>query len=425
MRSGIIKTNYENTYVFPVTSWNTLQFGGTGNDGLDDINILSTGDYLVSGYTYSTTFAGVNVADYIPGYDGSYKVWFWAKIDPSLNPATYLKGIYFLTGKVGADTYSVGRGYGENRKTVIDASDNFYFLYGKEIVGDQTGWKVYKRRTSDMTYVGQSALNPGDTVRDSTACIVYDSALNKIVTVDSGISIYTGRFNRFSTTPAFEAENVIDYSYPVDLLMNSTAYWLMDVRNDKIKKWNRDWVSGQMAEVAFSTLGIHHTVEEYRARLALDASYIYIHGGKAGNNDLRIVARNQSDLGAKAGFTPYEKVIDAGKYHYYNGSEVYNGNLYLIGSNDSGGDLIGTNDPAVIILNATTGAAVYDGRVLYADSSPVAQAGKYYTLSRIKNIGTNQFIVVGYTSGNLTGFSNLGNSDCIMFKMDNTGKIIA
>lgn len=400
----------------PLSYWKTsefftTQFGGTGEDALYDVKVLASGDYILFGRTKSTTFCGINISAYT---DGSYYAWFFLKVSPNFYPTgIVIKASYFLKG----DTKQCGFTTGKYPAIEIDASDNIFYTWGTLAAGNQTDWKIYGIRASDMTllYTSDTAVTVNNT--GTVSYIVHklyggNWYVNYYDGTNYKIQLLSSSLVQSSNTTILASEG------PVDVFINSNGVFCLTALGKVVKSTT---VPAYTTNVDLTALFDESGCEVMTG----SSSDIYVASIKAGDNNLLVTAIKQSDLTAKAGWTDYEKSIDAGKIIRYRGM-IYDvdGRLFISGLTNNTG-ATGTYDVGLIEINPSTGASISDNWIRYSSGTTISQVGKVFSaLKPIIKIATGRYILLGQTDGNLTGFSNLGNYDGIIVKIDSTGKIL-
>lgn len=417
MRSGIIKSTYEDTYVFAPSIYYFLQFGSTaGTDGIMDTKVLSTGQIICMVYTNSaTTFAGIDVSTYTNS--GANYAYGFVKIDPNLPPSGFVLGSYWInvSGK------SLGGGYYSTPKMEIDGSDNIYFCIGTATT-PALDVKCYGIRTSDMTLT-----KTADTAL--TAC--YNSHYScKVV----GSYVYVCYSN--SADSYFlhcQKLNIADLTQVSQGRMTSFSnYYYAAITGDGTTLYtgaqNLDDIVKLDATPAYVTRTTLADLSNSQAKyLFNETSNIYVSGiNTSGTVNRAWVYALKKDLSAfKTGWVGAFKATDPDAGGVVGHPTVLvdevSGRLCLLWPTSKAAT--GALDLSWYEINPANGAEISEQWVRYNDGATIGQATKsFYTYCPPVRYDTDKYFVGGRTTGTLTGFTS---GQCFLLKVDNTGKILA
>lgn len=389
-----------------VQEFMTLQFGGSGDDGIRDIQKLSTGELVVLVYTFSTTFAGIDASSYTDG--STYPAWGILKINPKLPPSNFIVGSYWLKGD--AKTMgSIAR-----CRIYVDANDYILYSWGEYVTAPFNDWKIYGVRSSDMTL----QLTSDTAITVSTyawygAYITFSHyAGNTYVWYTAGGAYsYVQKLN--STLQQTASSTYISGVYPINSYTDANGTYCLF----------NDMTFHQAALADLSPI----TSTDLSAKLGASwpviagngSTSIYFSDTKTGDNNMLVTAAGVG------GWSDYEKSIDSGKAIRNTGLVVdSDGKLLSVGySNNTGA--VGTQDLEMQEINPATGTIVTDNWVTYRDATRCGQSGKTFQAPCPPlRIGANKYVLGIKTDGNFNGFSNLGSYDCALIKVDSTGKIL-
>lgn len=425
MRSGIIKSTYEDTYVFPPPpEYKFLQFGGTGDDIIDDIKTLSDGTIICSIRTKSTSFLGLDLSAYT---DGSYHAFGLLKIDPNLPPTGFLLGYYFVNGN--------GKSFGGGNngpKIRISTDDYIYYVMGTSSSACVDA-RAYGVRASDMT---------------------LQKTANKRLAEDWTVAVY---YN-------WHHEIVGDYLY----VYYGNNYTLVG-KGGYIQKLRLSDLE------QISDTYIYNPVYMIAQWIETDGTYLY---GAPSSNGSPVKTNLTPSYLIESPYTNFtagypQNLVCDGSYQYHVGINVYGttkrvwvycinaamdayrwGGGYWSAVEPDAGGAVGTPcvwldtvsdhlglvwptsknvvDAAIELswyrIRRSDKATLQTGWVTYNSGTRIGsgQTGKsFYCSSKPHRYDTEKYYLSGHTNGNLTGFVNAGGYDCIIMKVDNTGKILA
>lgn len=416
--------SYSGGYPADVT---TLQFGGTGNDQIHDVKVLSSGDYAVCGYTTSTSLDG----NANPNAASS----FVAVIDKNLPVSGFIKQIRFedAAGDLRiAGQHSGWIGSSPRGRICIDPSDNIYYVYG--ITGTFGFLTIRKLPATDFSAV--TSLVMTDRMLYGTCQLqVYGGFLWIGATLQFsgnwavGVTKLTmAPLAKVSSTRASAGAESWGDGF-ADMVITSNGIFIVGFASitPTIIKMNFTPAYVTKSSALDST---YFKPESYNLRLNANTDYVYVVGSDRrdllADTDVKIsiAAYNQSDLGAKAGFTRYTKTPTGGKTQHSWGFYVDDSYAYISGLTNDGAT--GTFDGFVIKVSAVDGSYSSMDFLKYNSGSVVGQALKTYAIQAPMALyNSGKYIIVGYTDGNLTGFVNAGSNDCFLIKTDAAGKILS
>lgn len=391
----------------PTTEAYTLQFGGTGDDIITDIKTLSDGSIVCAITTKSTTFLGMDLSSYT---DGSYYAYGVMKIDKNLPPTGFLLASYWCSG---ASSNNFGH-YPNLGKIAVDGSDNIYFIYGTAASA-----KCYKLNSS-------LAL----TATADTAFAAYERRSYIHVIGSYVFCVYTNA----STKIEIQKNNVSDLTQVSKTELTADALWYITssglacpgTRMGQRAPGKTSYIihSDTPAFYAVNTISGFDNYESGAS--TYDSSYNYILSLRESNTKLYYNAYNEDMTGYKPGFSG-DKIIDnSGGYATYLPNitrDEASDKLFITVATNKGA--VGAYyDMAMYDIDPSSGAATTQF-ITYNDGSRVGNASYSYLLTTAAHkYDTLKYLVAGYTNGNLNGFSNSGAVDCIIMKVDATGKIL-
>ena len=415
-RLGLIKTNYENTYVFPPPpTYVTLQFGGTGNDQLFDVKVSSTGDYVVLGRSSSSSLDG----NANPNADS----WFVAVLDPLLPPSGFIKDIRWED----AATLSMGQ-CGRGYTFEID-SDVVYYAMGTYSTGMTTDWVVKRVALSDLTTAVSSAT--WQTQYGSNRIQIRSGKIYVACLWDSShadVRRYDG------TTMAFETSmnNYGGGQCIRDMVYAGTSWFLVHGgfvgTYPSITSIYGDLSgNGGAGEVLGASVGLRlcrYSSILWGLTLVTDGSFLYISGDNyypAGGQDWTVFLKYT--IANKPVYSAHQQTLNG--LYTMGGCSVIGGNVTLFGySRDAG--KVGANDMIRLTRQCSDMSVVATNDwARYNDGSQIGEALKNYISTATPQLyDTGKYVGCGYTDGDLVGFTNAGSNDCIIWKMDLTGTVL-
>lgn len=408
MRSGIIKSTYEDTYVFPPPpEYKFLQFGGTGDDIITDIKTLSDGSIICALTTKSTSFLGLDLSSYTNG--SSYSAYGIIKIDKNLPSSGFLLASYWCSG---ASSNSFGH-YPNLGKIAIDGSDNIYFIYGTAA---------------------------------SAKCYKLNSSLTLTATADTAFAAYERRsyihilgsyvfctYTNASAKIEIQKNNVSDLTQVSKTELTAAIWYITGSGIACPGTRTGQCVPGQTSYIIHSATPAFYAVNSISGSghyepgsSTYDSLYNYIVSLRDTNTKIYYKAYNEDLTGAKPGFVG-DKIIDNSGYLTYLPNitrDEASDKLFITVATNKGA--VGAfYDMVMYDIDPSSGSATTQF-ITYNDGSRVGNASYSYLLTTAAHkYDTLKYLVAGYTNGNLNGFSNSGAMDCIIMKVDNTGKILA
>lgn len=407
MRSGIVKSTYEDTYVFPPPpEYKFLQFGGTGDDIITDIKTLSDGSIICAITTKSTTFLGMDLSSYT---DGSYYAYGVMKIDKNLPPTGFLLASYWCSG---ASSNNFGH-YPNLGKIAVDGSDNIYFIYGTAASA-----KCYKLNSS-LTLAATADTAFAAYERRSYIHVIGSYVFCVYTNTSAKIEIQKNNISNLTQVSKTELTGAAWYITGSGLACPGTRIGVgvpgqgaHKIYSDTPAEYASGGVAGSGNYVPFHQS--FDSLYNYSVALADTNTKIYF---RAYNDDLS---------GYKPGFVG-DKIIDNSGYLTYLPNitrDEASDKLFITVATNKGA--VGAYyDMAMYDIDPSSGAATTQF-ITYNDGSRVGNASYSYLLTTAAHkYDTLKYLVAGYTNGNLNGFSNSGAVDCIIMKVDNTGKILA
>lgn len=430
--AGIIKTNYENTYSYFYPR--TLQFGDTGGgSSLYDVKVLANGDYAVAGSSTATTIDG-NANPYASSY-------FIAVIDKLLPSSGFIKQIkYFDT----SSSKMLGLMWGGSRPNARIDTDgiNIYYVYGTYGSSDIAGWVCGKLPATN--FAGE-ILSATFTIFYGNCCAFY---YNNFVWVQR--SVTAGVVTRLTKLNSSDMTLVSDSD--LNSITGSYSKWCGYMLFDSHKIYNHGRTGAGYSYARYSKL------DDATLTLELGGNRAET-GGRFGNvplikddttpyeavycstnqdtNNIYLWAFHETDREKtyiqafkKSNFTNtwaannyLINTCAAGKREFYYGGCPGSSTFLLVGSSNS--TPIGTLDPKFIQVSLADGSVVASGTMKYSGGGEIAQSSKAYNIYAMESYETDKFVVVGSTTGNLSGFSPSTSTSCILMKVGPNGRILA
>ncbi len=410
IKSGLTKSVYHNTYTFPPKF--TLQFGGNGTDYLTDVQVLSTGDFVVAGSSTSSSLDG----NANPNASSD----FIAIIDKALPQSGFIKAIAWENATGGNRI----RGRVNYPHVTIDGSDNIYHSYGtlSPAYSLVNTCVIKKRSSADLSVLATSAAFP-------------DMAGNVDIQIWNSQVIFGCVHSKFDGRLVISRCNASDLtSAGADSAYGDSTVGYMttpQIIGDKYY-YGRGWPAGNYPYIArwdLATLVKESGDNAFMGTNNGPSDNYYKPSGCNDGSQMMYFLRYDNSKLRKGYFigTVWQFVdevsLTCNALGYFD-PIYYDGNIYTVGSENKAG-VVGTLDPYIFKIN-TTPAVVDQDFMKYADGTQLGQAGKTYTMGRRPAVyDTNKLVSVGATNGNLVGFSYSGTgTDCIILKTGIDGVVL-
>ena len=416
-----------------------VQFGGSGNDVVSTIKVASTGDIIVSGYTFSQDFCGYNTSAYTNG--STTICYFLLKLSSKFE----ITGAYFFSstsGRPGAG-WLLSSGYYDFIITFteigFDGIQEFIVYNAGDFTAGGTQWNTYFIRISDMTKVyNYSSFTPFSIYYDSIVFAGQDENNLYMAAIGGGSTFYNQLLiiskdvthaRTAITTTTYKQQN-INCCYDGEYIWFFTNNYAQTTTIIRRRELTSPYGATDYDLVGIFKLSSDDPYTSPMNEFIADCGSDLLIGGFAiGTNDLLIIKRTKADLSAApSGWSNYTLSVGSGKVIKEQIGKYYDSEsdrlLYLYATDDGS---TGTSDVKLLTINASTGALISNNPIKYKNGTEVGQSTKAMLVNgmNIDKVSSGKYVICGNTTGNITGYSNLGGTDgFIMIICIVTGKQI-